>query len=88
MSDSNSSSLSGGHIHPEGLKDYDEEESEDEEHNNHQYLVSRRKNGNEKKKYLRIFLFVQTVKGKNRDAECKTIFAYSVCFHMQIQKLL
>ena len=41
-----------------------------------------------KKKYLRIFLFVQTVKGKNRDAECKTIFAYSVCFHMQIQKLL
>ena len=40
MSDSNSSSLSGGHIHPEGLKDYDEEESEDEEHNNHQYLVS------------------------------------------------
>ena len=34
------------------------------------------------------FLFVQTVKGKNRDAECKTIFAYSVCFHMQIQKLL
>ena len=86
MSDSNSSSLSGGHIHPEGLKDYDEEDSEDEEHNNHQYLVSRRKNRNEKKNIL-VFFF-QTVKGKNRDAGCKTIFAYSVCFHMQIQKLL
>ena len=59
MSDSNSSSLSGGHIHPEGLKDYDEEDSEDEEHNNHQYLVSRRKNCNEKKKILEFFLFKQ-----------------------------
>ena len=61
MSDSNSSSLSGGHIHPEGLKDYDEEDSEDEEHNNHQYLVSRRKITYDEKIMPRYSLFFQKV---------------------------
>ena len=77
MSDSNSSSLSGGHIHPEGLKDYDEEDSEDEEHNNHQYLVSRRKNCNEKKKDLRIF-FSNSKRKKSRCRMQNNLCLFSV----------